>query len=995
MELHTYRRILFKDVIKKIGVVITATVMMLFISTDGFADAGITGDALAGSIYGTVVDAQTGEPLPGANVILEGTNQGTSVDANGNYELTGVEPGTHTLVVRFVGFQEFRQEVEVSDEQSTEVNIELQEESVGLDEVVVTATGEMRSKEVGTSLSRIDANEFEAGSVSNTEDILNGRVTGATILSNSGNPGTGGTIRLRGNNSISQNNNPIIYVDGVRISSGSTPTHQASRQSSSPLNDINPSDIENIDIVKGAAATTLYGTEASGGVIRITTKQGRSGETQWNAGITGGFNNIGHFGPKEDNPTGLFMGRCRGDGLETYDGTTFEDANCPDNDSWLQNGLVQRYNLDVSSGVDNFTYYLSGEYENEEGVINNGGGTRGLGFRGNFQFNPIDEVSITYNSSYNNDNTDWVPSGNNGDGFVLNVTRGPGGNFSGASGCDDPNAICVDNGEILESVNISNREHFVNSLVIETNTFENLSNRLTFGYDYNTSELESTQNFGYSRTPLGQQSITDWKETVLSFEYLGTLDQAINEDINLTLNWGGQLYREKSQTTDLFAEDFSGPQEPTLTSGARTNISGDSRITVTTGGFFGQAAFDLYDKLFVETGVRVDGHSAFGDNYGLEVYPKVSTSYVLSDYDFWPTSWWNTMRLRAAVGQAGQAPGAFDAVRTWRPIAGEDGQPGFTPNQIGNPDLGPERSTEFETGFTASFLDGRVSTDFTYYDQTTTDALIPIPSVPSEGFLASQVQNVGEVKNSGIEADLDLTVLQLSDVQWDMKFGFSKENSEAVNLGNTDEITVAYFARTYIKEGYPVPGVFGAKITNPDEVADPEYEEDHYFGPSYPDKSISLGTTIRLKDGLVLDALGEFKYGGYMLNGTAYQNVRRGVWPSCYDSQQQDPSSLTASERARCALNSGDVSPRYDHWIESTDFFKLRHISLTYNFPEKLLVGGVQSAKLKLAARNLLTITDYSGTDPEIDDYRNSLARRDYYAMPTYRSFLATFNFSF
>ncbi len=267
--------------------------------------------------------------------------------------------------------------------------------------------------------------------------------------------------------------------------------------------------------------------------------------------------------------------------------------------------------------------------------------------------------------------------------------------------------------------------------------------------------------------------------------------------------------------------------------------------------------------------------------------------------------------------------------------------------------------------------------------------------MPSEGFLASLVQNVGEVKNSGIEADLDLTVLQLSDAQWDMKVGFSKENSEAVDLGNTDEITVAYFARTYIKEGYSVPGVFGAKITNPDETADPEYKEDHYFGPSYPDKSISLGTTIRLKDALVLDALGEFKYGGYMLNGTAYQNVRRGVWPACYDSQQQDPSSLTASERARCALNSGDVSPRYDHWIESTDFFKLRHISLTYNFPEKLLMGGVQSAKLKLAARNLLTITDYSGTDPEIDDYRNSLARRDYYAMPTYRSFLATFNFSF
>src|SRR5699024_6617893 len=254
-----------------------------------------------------------------------------------------------------------------------------------------------------------NAGDFEAGAVSNPQEILTGRVTGATILANSGNPGAGGTIRLRGNNSISQNNNPIIYVDGIRISGGDTPTHQASRQSSSPLNDINPNDIKNIDVVKGAAATTLYGTEASGGVIRITTKQGQAGQTRWNAGITGGFNNMGHFGPKEDNPGGLFMGKCRGDNMVTYDGTKFQEAACPEGGSWLQNGLVQRYNLSVSSGIENFTYYISGEYENEEGVISGGGGAEGLGFRGNFQFNPIEEVSITFNSSYNNNHIDWVP----------------------------------------------------------------------------------------------------------------------------------------------------------------------------------------------------------------------------------------------------------------------------------------------------------------------------------------------------------------------------------------------------------------------------------------------------------------------------------------------------------------------------------------------------------------------------------------------------------
>lgn len=948
-----------------------------------------------GTIRGTVVDARTGEPLPGANIILEGTTTGSSVDVNGEYEITGIDAGSYTMLVRFIGYQDYREQVEIQENETLEINIELSRGSVGLDEVVVTATGDVRSREIGTSQARISASDFETATAANPQQVLGGRIAGATVLANSGQPGAGGTIRLRGNNSISQSNDPIIYVDGIRIASGSTPRHQQSRQSASPLNDINPNDIASIDVVKGAAATTLYGTEASGGVIRITTKQGSEGRTVWNASVTSGVNNIGHFGPKDDNPAGLFLGECRGENLVNYAGERFQEANCPDSGSWLQNGLVQRYNLNVSSGVDGFTYYLSGNFKSEEGVIHNGGLDNAGGLRGNFKFNPVDNVSLTFSSSFNYNKTDWVPNGSNGDGFVLNVSRGPGGNFSGADGCDDPSLLCVNNSEILESDNNSVRQHYINSLVLEVNSGSRLRNRITLGYDYNTSEMESTQYFGYSRAPLGEQSIIDWRKSVLSMEYLGTYQLPISEDFGSTFNWGGQLFQTNTQTTELFSEDFSGPQEPTLTSGARSTVTGDNRIRVATGGVFGQAVFDVKDQLFITAGVRVDGHSAFGENYGLQVYPKVSASYVLSDYDFWPTEWWNTFRVRAAIGESGQAPGAFDAVRTWIPIAGEDGEPGFTPNQIGNPDLGPERSREFETGFLASFLDGRINTDVTYYDQTTTDALIPVPAVASEGFLASQVRNIGELKNSGIEAELDLNVVRSSDVNWNVRVAYSKEKSEAVDLGDVSSITIQTFGRTYIREGYPVPSIFGAKITNPDEIADPEYEEDAYLGAAYPDKSFSFGTTLRFKESLTLDALGEIKMGGHMVNGTAYQNSGRGIWPPCYDAQNADISTLTAMDRAQCALSGGPVSRRYDHWVESTDFFRLRHISVTYDFPDRWMPTGVQAASINLTGRNLLTITDYQGTDPELDDYRGSLARRDYYAMPTYRSFLATLNFTF
>lgn len=947
------------------------------------------------TISGTVTDIRTGEPLPGANILVEGTTIGTSADLQGFYEISDLEPGSYVLLFRYIGYVDTRREIEISEDGPVTFHVELEREAVGLDELVVTATGSVRSREVGTSQARLTAAEFAAASASNPQEILSGRVAGATVLANSGQPGAGGTIRLRGNNSISQSNNPIIYIDGIRVEGGDSPSHQASRQTSSPLNDINPNDIESIDIVKGAAATTLYGTEASGGVIRISTKQGSEGVTIWNASVTSGFNNMPHFGPRKDNPTGLFMGRCRGDGLESYDGVRFEEVNCPESGSWLQNGLVQRYNLNVSSGIDGFTYYVSANYKSEDGVIHDAGGDAGAGFRGNFRFTPLENVSVSYNTSYNQAITDWLPEGNNGDGFVLNVSRGPGGNFSGADGCSDQNVACVDNSEIIESKNQSTREHFINSLVLEVNSGDRLTNRVTLGYDYNNYELESTQYFGYSRTPLGQQSLVNWNKSVLSFEYLGTLQLSISQNVNSTLNWGGQLYQNDTSTQRLFSEDFSGPQEPTLTSGARTSVTGDTKIRVATGGFFGQAMFNYDDQLFITLGARVDGHSAFGDNYGLQFYPKVSASYVLSDYDFWPVEWWNTFRVRAAVGESGQAPGAFDAVRTWSPVAGEDGQPGFTPNQIGNPDLGPERSREFETGFMAGFFQGRVNADVTYYNQTTTDALIPVPAVASEGFLSSQVQNIGELKNSGLEAELEITPVRSSDLDWSLRFGYSKEKSEAVDLGDVTSITIETFGNTYIRQGYPVPSIIGAVITNPDEIADPVYDEDQFIGPAYPDQSISLGTTLRFRENLILDSLGEFKMGGYMVNGTAYQNTGRGIWPPCYAAQRGDINSLTAMDRAQCALTGGPITRRYDHWIESTDFFRLRHVTLTYILPRNWIPENVRSASIAITARNLFTITDYQGTDPELDDFRNSLARRDYYNMPTYRTFLATLNFTF
>ncbi len=393
----------------------------------------------------------------------------------------------------------------------------------------------------------------------------------------------------------------------------------------------------------------------------------------------------------------------------------------------------------------------------------------------------------------------------------------------------------------------------------------------------------------------------------------------------------------------------------------------------------------------------MDGNSAFGSDFGLQAYPKLMASYVLSDNEFWPFEWWEALKLRAAIGESGRAPGAFDAVRTWDPIAGDDGQAGFTPGQLGNPTLGPERSREIEAGFEAGLLGGRVGVDFTYYHQRTFDALIPVRFPPTQGFLSTQLENVGEIKNTGVELRLDFDLLRRPNLDWRGRVDYATVNSEAVDLGG-EVITVQTFGRTYIREGYPVPAIFGEKIINPNEFADPIVVADTFIGSAYPTKTISLGSTLTLFRDISIDALGEFKLGGHMVNGNGYQNARRGAWPACYDIQRKaeagDLGDVTALMRARCALNGGPIAPTYDAWIESTDFFRLRSIAVTYRLPPGL-IPGASSASLRLAGRNLWTSTDYSGVDPELDDYRTSLARRDYYVLPTYRSFLATLRVSF
>jgi TonB-linked SusC/RagA family outer membrane protein len=898
------------------------------------------------------------------------------------------------------------------------LDVALREAPVSLEQVVVTATGEQRKKEIPHTLSTISAEEIQDAPVANTQQLITARAPGVTVLSNSGQPGSGGQIKLRGTNSISQGNRPLVYVDGVRIYSGTRGVVGNARQTSLPMNDISPEDIERVEIVKGAAATTLYGTEASGGVIQIFTKRGRAGTPEWSFEVQGGTNDLQSMGPDGD-PTGLFVLQCRGTfrALDIVQSTTnsagvttpnprfghdviFQDPTCPADGDWDRNGIVQRYTGSVRGGAQNVRYFLSANVGEEEGALQVGGLKDG-GFRANFGFNPIPSLDFTVNTSYTRRIQDWVPDGNLANGFLLNVGRGPNNNFKGP-GCSGIVHACLANGEIFDLTTQSKTDHFITGFTLKHTPSASLTNRLTVGYDFNNANNESIIAFGHLRNPAGQISVDDWRRTFLSVDYASTWSHEFSAGLASALSWGGQIFADNLRDVGMTGNDFAGGDRPTLITAARRSVTDDTRQREVNAGFFAQEQLTWNDRLVVTAGLRVDGNSAFGEDFGLQAYPKVGVAYTLSDHAFWPTQWVDMLKLRGAFGESGKAPGAFDAARNWSPCAGDEAKPCLTPNQVGNPNLGPERTRELELGFEASALNGRLNADFTYYNARTVEALIQVTYPPSQGWLDSQLENLGELRNSGIELLLDAGLLQFENLDWRTRINLTTINSEAIELGGQPLIAIG--DATIVRVGFPVPSFFGRKVLNPDALAAPIIsDEDVYLGSTYPDKIIGIGSTLTLWKRLRIDGLGEFQRGGANINYIGYQNALRGVWHACIPIQRKlaqaalgDESALAdvkAIDRARCYIDRTQQNSNY--WIESTDFFKLRYVSATYTLPTRW-VPGAKAASFTIAGRNLWTSTDYSGLDPEsADQADDTFARREYYQLPALRSFLASFRVTF
>jgi TonB-dependent starch-binding outer membrane protein SusC len=939
------------------------------------------------TVRGTVTNASTSAPVAGAQVFVVGTRFGGMTASDGRYTFAGVPEGTIVVRIRALGYQPVEKSVTITGTAPVTLDFTVATAPVSLDEVVVTGTaGSARKREVGNSIGQVKLGDVPEVST-NVSQMLNGRVAGVQISGGTGNSGAGQAIRLRGTTSVALTNQPLIYIDGVRTRSDEYPrngiftgtTQRGANVYASPLNDINPDDIERIEIVKGAAAATLFGTDAAAGVIQIFTKRGQQGSAKWQAQFNTGYNQMQKFGT--DEAKFIFM-----------DPFFRNSAGLLENLGANPMGVRYGSNVQVSGGQgENLKYLVSLGADNNEGVLPNDLEKKYL-IRSNIDFMPIPKIAVSWNSSFNNTLISQTPAGNNAQGVTLNAFRRDRNYFGNAN----PDTIAKVFGQQLNS----QIDRMILGTTASWTPIANFSSRFTIGYDRAAVENRNVRPYGFPAVPLGVIQNQRWSNQTISTDWVNSYDFNLTSDLKITASAGTQYVNSHVADVVGYSENFPSPTVPTVASGSN-KLADENRQRVITGGAFAQSLVGFKDRFFLTVGARIDGNSAFGKDFGFQTYPKVSGSWVASEEGFFPDAA-GTLKLRAAYGAAGRAPGAFAAVQTRNPV-GWGGQPAVRPLNLGNAALGPERTTEIELGFDHSMFDGRLNTDFTWFRAKTTDALFFVRTIPTNGFLNSVLDNVGEMQKSGFEIAINGTVVDRPMLGITAGLNITTNDSEVLSLGGAQPFSIGNNGWVIEKEVAPV--IRGMRIRNPDQLVPAgttgaqvfaaNVDQNYAFGPANPTHIYGGSLNIRTWKNIAISARAELQKGSYINESSSFNAITRSVlWPTCDATYKKQAASqqLTVKETLMCV----PANARADMFIFPADFFKLRDVTVT--IPMGRFIPGTSSSSLVFSAQNLFRKNDGMPIfDPEMsgNDGFNPTVRYISEHIPAPAVFLSSLRISF
>ena len=898
------------------------------------------------TITGTVLDKTTNEPLAGVTVALVGTTTGTQTDAAGHFTLNGqISSAEAVLSVSYIGFRTQRI-VLTAEMLKTPLRISLEADRTGLDEVVVTGQGiNISKRRLSTNVVSIGEKDLQDIPASRFDQLLQAKLPNAQIRLTGGQAGATSIMRSRGVNSGFINSTPIIYVDGVRLDNLNTNSTLSGGSSSgaaiSSIADIPLENIEKVEFVNGGAATTLYGSDAANGVIQIITKKS---------------------GPER---TSITLETQTGVETPTTDFLKYKRTK----DLLLENGLYQKHNIAINGSKGSVGYSFSAGYLNSQGVQTfNQNQNQKFDFRSGFSAGLGSKV--TYESSFSYTNNSFKRNRNGNQGGYTGLWFAESGASSITGPKFNPNLDAqtdaefaatkayVDEAERLQDNSITiNR--FITSQVFKYSPLKNLVFKATGGVDYRVQRQNIIQTNKYishtTNNTVNNQGFIDnfdRKYLGLTFEANGQYEVKL-KDFSFVSTLGWQLFRNEDQQIQYRGDNIRDGARIIRDAASRT--SNEAYLEAVNYGIYLQENIGYKNKLFIDLGLRADGNPAFGDNIGLQYYPKVGLSYIPSVEGYFESirNVLSSMKVRGNYGLAGNLPVPFSNQRTVS-FSGFNGAQAAYFGQPGNPNLKPEKTGTFEAAIDMGFLHDRVLITAGFYHSITRDALFSTPPAPSTGEI-NQFRNIGKILNRGLEFNTVLVPLQTKDYSLSINASVNTLHNKVLSSGGAAPFNINGFSartvQTVVQEGFPVGfirgnfGVFDANgllsSTTPQA----------YLGTTLPDMFGSMGLNFKYKK-LSVFANADYQKGAYAVSFDRQFRFNYGA-----DTEGIPQAEIDKSQRTRWL----DFTNMF---VEKTDFIKVRTIGANYSFTPGGWKGVIKGITIGFSAVNPFNFSA-SSFDPE------------------------------
>ncbi len=977
------------------------------------------------SITGKVIDGDDNESLPGVNVILKGTSTGTVTDLQGNYQIDAPD-NESILVFSSVGY--VSEEIIVGNQ--SVIDITLVADITSLSEIIVIGYGTQEKKDVTGAIGTVNSEDFEGQPIIRVDQILQGRTPGVNVTNSSGAPGGDVTIRIRGANSINGNNDPLYVIDGFV---------------GGDFNDINPADIENIQVLKDASATAIYGSRGSNGVILITTKTGEAGAPKFS--FSARFNTASVLNTWDLMDAGTFaeVVNQRADDIGTT--RSFTDAEIAGfkanggtdwQDEIFRTATGQEYQMDYSGGNEDVQYFISGNYLDQDGIVINSYFKR-YSIRTNVAANLAKNFDARLKLNFIRRETNNVAGNGRTDGPIAGPTgwapTTPARDEDGVLTVRDP--ISSIKGNPIEGAlndNIRENNNFMANGGLKYEFIDGLSLDVGFGLSYKNTQLKNFSQGSISSNPTAfrqsEENIFVQNTNVLNYH------KVFNNVHDLTVTG---VFESQLRQTDLFGANASGLQFPdlrydniTLAGGVGTNSYYEKQ---TIQSLIGRASYQYDNRYLITASIRRDGSSKFRNDNQYSTFPSVGLGWRISEESFMAGGFFEDLKLRGSWGQTGsQGIGVYGTVTSF--LTGDfdaatsflNGTitPGIKIGNPGNPNLKWETTTQSNVGLDMLILNGRLGITADYFVKNTTDLLLdePLPQYAGGGNIS---RNVGETENSGFEFSLTSTVIDNTNFKWNTSLNMSFLTNKVVSLSDQERIFV--------------DGDVGAGVTNlPEGVLEPGQPLSSFWGLKYLGTWKSDEADLAAQYGNVPgDSHYEDLNGDFVIGGDDYQIIGSGIpenlfgWNNNlffhnftlniffqsmggYDKWNFNyGNAIAALADARevvhvdimnrwtpenqtdiPAFSSTDVIEiQSSRFVEDGTFIRLKNVSLKYDLPlnkEK----GINLA-LMVAATNLITITDYKGLDPEAYSNRGGADTRgaDGGSYPNARAYTFGINLNF